>query len=73
MQLAIDIADREDGRISWSGVDGGLLLSGPRGVGKTTRERAVFDAFRRLFTDCGLATAIRSDNGLPFASPNGLP
>ncbi|TCU06834.1 integrase-like protein [Rhizobium sullae] len=39
---------------------------------ESTRERAVFDAFRRLFTECGLPIAIRSDNGLPFASPNGL-
>ena len=39
---------------------------------ESTRERAVFDAFRRLFTERGLPAAIRSDNGLPFASPNGL-
>ncbi len=39
---------------------------------ESTRERAVFDAFRRLFAECGLPAAIRSDNGLPFASPNGL-
>lgn len=29
-------------------------------------------AFARLFKECGLPIAIRSDNGLPFASPNGL-
>ena len=28
--------------------------------------------FQRLFTERGLPNAIRSDNGLPFASPNGL-
>lgn len=39
---------------------------------ESTREPAVFDAFRRLFAERGLPAAIRSDNGLPFASPNGL-
>ena len=39
---------------------------------ESTREPAVFDAFRRLFAERGLPLAIRSDNGLPFASPNGL-
>nr|WP_210399106.1 integrase core domain-containing protein [Steroidobacter denitrificans] len=32
----------------------------------------VIEAFLRLFRERGLPTAIRSDNGLPFASPNGL-
>jgi leucine-zipper of insertion element IS481 len=32
----------------------------------------VIEAFQRLFRDRGLPVAIRSDNGLPFASPNGL-
>jgi hypothetical protein len=32
----------------------------------------VFEAFRQLFAEQGLPGAIRSDNGLPFASPNGL-
>ena len=32
----------------------------------------MFEAFRRLFAEHGLPSAIRSDNGLPFASPNGL-
>jgi transposase InsO family protein len=32
----------------------------------------VIAAFQRLFRDRGLPVAIRSDNGLPFASPNGL-
>lgn len=32
----------------------------------------MFDAFRRVFAERGLPLAIRSDNGLPFASPNGL-
>lgn len=39
---------------------------------ESTREQRVFDAFRRLFVEHGLPAAIRSDNGLPFASPNGL-
>ena len=37
-----------------------------------TREAPVIAAFQRLFRDRGLPVAIRSDNGLPFASPNGL-
>jgi transposase InsO family protein len=32
---------------------------------ESTREPAVFEAFRRLFVERGLPTAIRSDNGLP--------
>jgi hypothetical protein len=39
---------------------------------ESTREAGVFDAFRRLFAERGLPVAMRSDNGLPFASPNGL-
>jgi transposase InsO family protein len=39
---------------------------------KSTREAPVIAAFQRLFRDRGLPVAIRSDNGLPFASPNGL-
>ncbi|MBY3157761.1 IS481 family transposase [Rhizobium laguerreae] len=39
---------------------------------ESTREQGVVEAFRRLFAERGLPTAIRSDNGLPFASPNGL-
>jgi len=31
-----------------------------------------FEAFQRLFAERGLPAAIRSDNGVPFASPNGL-
>jgi transposase InsO family protein len=31
-----------------------------------------FTAFERLFQERGLPRAIRSDNGVPFASPNGL-
>ncbi len=39
---------------------------------ETTKEDGVFKAFQCLFAECGLPNAIRSDNGLPFASPNGL-
>lgn len=38
----------------------------------STREAPVLEAFQRLFAARGLPAAIRSDNGLPFASPNGL-
>ena len=39
---------------------------------ESTRKLPVIEAFRRLFIERGLPDAIRSDNGLPFASPNGL-
>ncbi|WP_421917471.1 IS481 family transposase [Mesorhizobium sp.] len=39
---------------------------------ESTKEAPVIEAFARLFRERGLPTAIRSDNGLPFASPNGL-
>ena len=39
---------------------------------ESTREAPVIEAFQQLFRDRGLPAAIRSDNGLPFASPNGL-
>ncbi len=38
----------------------------------SSREQPAFLAFERLFRERGLPQAIRSDNGLPFASPNGL-
>ena len=38
----------------------------------STKEVPVFEAFVRLFKERGLPAAIRSDNGVPFASPNGL-
>ena len=34
-----------------------------------TKEGPVVEAFVRLFRERGLPDAIRSDNGLPFASP----
>ncbi len=39
---------------------------------ESTREAGAFSAFQRLFGERGLPDAMRSDNGLPFASPNGL-
>ena len=38
----------------------------------STREMPAIEAFERLFAERGLPQAIRSDNGVPFASPNGL-
>ena len=38
----------------------------------SNRQDGVIEAFLRLFKERGLPTAIRSDNGVPFASPNGL-
>ena len=38
----------------------------------STREDPAIAAFQRLFAGRGLPTAIRSDNGVPFASPNAL-
>jgi transposase InsO family protein len=39
---------------------------------QSTREEGAFTAFQRLFAERRLPEAIRTDNGLPFASPNGL-
>jgi len=39
---------------------------------ESTKEQPAFTAFERLFKERGLPEAIRSDNGVPFASPNGL-
>jgi transposase InsO family protein len=39
---------------------------------ESTREVPVIEAFERLFRERGLPSSIRSDNGVPFASPNGL-
>jgi transposase InsO family protein len=39
---------------------------------ESNAERPAFTAFERLFKERGLPRAIRSDNGVPFASPNGL-
>ena len=38
----------------------------------SVREDTAITAFQSLFLERGLPTAIRSDNGVPFASPNAL-
>jgi transposase len=38
----------------------------------SVREDTAITAFQQLFLDRGLPNAIRSDNGVPFASPNAL-
>ena len=38
----------------------------------STREQLTITAFEQLFLERGLPAAIRSDNGVPFASPNAL-
>ena len=38
----------------------------------TTKERYAFTVFERAFKDFGLPMAIRTDNGVPFASPHSL-
>jgi transposase InsO family protein len=39
---------------------------------ESVREKTAITAFEQLFKERGLPAAIRSDNGVPFASPNGL-
>lgn len=39
---------------------------------ESVREMPVIASFEHLFAERGLPDAIRSDNGVPFASPNGL-
>jgi hypothetical protein len=39
---------------------------------ESTKEQPVIESFVQLFKERGLPAAMRSDNGLPFASPNGL-
>lgn len=38
----------------------------------TTQEAYAFTTFERVFRDYGLPRALRTDNGVPFASPNAL-
>jgi putative transposase len=38
----------------------------------STQDKYAFAVFERAFKDFGMPIAIRSDNGLPFASPNAL-
>jgi putative transposase len=39
---------------------------------ETTKEKYAFTVFEKVFKEFGLPAAIRTDNGVPFASPNGL-
>jgi putative transposase len=39
---------------------------------ETTRETYAFTLFERVFREYGLPGAIRTDNGIPFSSPNAL-
>ena len=39
---------------------------------ESNAEKTAFTAFERLFKERALPQAIRSDNGVPFASPNGF-
>lgn len=39
---------------------------------ESNKEQYALTAFERLFRERGMPLAIRSDNGVPFASPNGL-
>ena len=39
---------------------------------ETTKEQFAFTVFERVFKEYGLPNAIRTDNGVPFASPNAL-
>jgi putative transposase len=38
----------------------------------STKERFAFPVFERVFKEFGMPLAIRTDNGVPFASPNAL-
>jgi putative transposase len=48
------------------------LRSDVRGAGIDPREDLAVTTFEQLFRERGLPSAIRSDNGVPFVSPNGL-
>jgi putative transposase len=39
---------------------------------ETTKEQYAFTVFERVFKEYGLPKSMRSDNGVPFASPNAL-
>jgi putative transposase len=39
---------------------------------QSTKEATAFTVFERVFRENGMPSAIRTDNGVPFASPNTL-
>ena len=51
--------------------DGSCFLLMCEALGATRKDLAV-TAFEQLFRECDLPSAIRSDDGVPFASPNAL-
>ncbi len=55
LQLASDLEEWRHGRLSWSEVHSGLLLSGPPGVGKTIYARALAESCSVNFIPVSLA------------------
>jgi hypothetical protein len=54
------------------GIAACLRCAGAGEAMESNTDKPALTAFERLFKERGLPRAIRSDNGVPFASPNGL-